>query len=173
MTKPVYAFYPSPCGMLALFAGEKGLQRVLIDVATDHVAARFGVAGRLAEPLSHPLIAEVVAALNRYFQGQLQTFDLPLELHGLSPFSTTILHALQQVPFGTTCTYGSLAVAAGHRGAARAVGRVMAINPLPLVIPCHRVISVSGLGGYSGGRGLQTKQLLLDFERSILGRDDG
>jgi len=81
-----------------------------------------------------------------------------------------VLQQLQQVPYASTVSYGELAVLAGSPHAARAVGRVMAGNPWPLIVPCHRVVASNGsLGGYSGGEGVPTKQWLLDFERRVAG----
>ena len=86
----------------------------------------------------------------------------------LTPFARDVLAALQQVPAGATVSYGELAARAGHPGAARAVGRVMAGNPLPLVVPCHRVVGANGaLTGYSGAAGVATKKWLLEFEKRI------
>lgn len=81
-----------------------------------------------------------------------------------------VLQTLQGIPFGATTSYGQLAMMAGHPGAARAVGGVMAANPFPLIIPCHRVLGAGGkLGGYSGGKGVATKKWLLAFEQGTVG----
>lgn len=115
-------------------------------------------------------LRQAALELDQYFAGRRRTFSLPLELTGLTPFSLRILETLRTIPYGTTITYGALAVRAGFPHAARAVGRAMAFNPLPIVIPCHRVVAAGGrLGGYSGGNGLPTKLWLLEFERSAAG----
>lgn len=104
-----------------------------------------------------------------YFQGRLQTFDLPIDFSDYSPFAVKILQTLQTIPFGTTISYGQLAALSGHAGAARAVGRVVGANRTPLLIPCHRVIGSRGdLVGYSATGGLLTKRWLLRFEEKSL-----
>jgi len=106
--------------------------------------------------------------LRQYFQGGLQTFALAIDFSGYSPFAGKVLRVLQTVPYGTTISYGDLALLCGHPGAARAVGRVVGANRTPLLIPCHRVIGSTGkLTGYSAAGGLDTKRWLLDFEQQI------
>jgi len=114
------------------------------------------------------LLARGRQQLEDYFAGRRGRFDLPLDLAGESDFALRVLGSLAGVPFGETLTYGELARRAGHPGAARAIGRVMAGNPLPIVLPCHRVVGAGGvLTGYSGGAGLETKEWLLAFERRL------
>jgi methylated-DNA-[protein]-cysteine S-methyltransferase len=100
-----------------------------------------------------------------YFDGELQEFTLALAPAG-SPYRRTIWAALQAIPFGQTRSYAAVALAAG--GSARSVGGANAANPIPIIIPCHRVVGASGIGGYSGADGVPTKQWLLRLER---GRD--
>ena len=108
--------------------------------------------------------------LELYFAGQLQNFDLPLDFSGYSEFAVLVLKALQKVAFGTTVSYGELAVLAGRPGAARAVGRVVGSNRTPILIPCHRVVGSTGkLVGFSATGGLDTKRWLLEFEQKIKG----
>jgi methylated-DNA-[protein]-cysteine S-methyltransferase len=108
-----------------------------------------------------PLLAEAAHQLAAYFAGALHKFDLPLRPAG-SPFEARVWAAMQQIPYGETRCYGELATAIGS--APRAVGRACGKNPIPIVIPCHRVLAKSGLGGYSGSGGLVTKQRLLALE---------
>jgi len=103
--------------------------------------------------------------LRRYARGEAVAFHDALDLHGVSPFQQAVSEAARDIPSGQTCSYGELAARAGRPGAARAVGQVMARNPWPIVVPCHRVVaSGGGLGGYGGG--LEMKRRLLRLERS-------
>lgn len=110
-----------------------------------------------------------------YCDGQVdQLRDLPLELSTYTPFQKRVIEACREIPFGSTASYGELAARAGSPKAARAVGTVMRQNRLPLIVPCHRVVGSTGLGGYSASNGVTTKQLLLAMERdSIRANQDG
>jgi len=108
-----------------------------------------------------PLLAEAARQLDAYFAGKLSSFDLPLRPAG-SDFETRVWTQMQQIPYGETRCYGDLAAAI--RSAPRAVGGACGRNPIPIVIPCHRVLGKAGLGGYSGSGGLKTKQALLALE---------
>ena len=112
----------------------------------------------------------VAVALDAYFAGDLEALDaLPVDLEGRSPFARSVLLALRTVPPDELTTYGRLAEAVGRPGAARAVGQAVGANPLPIVIPCHRVVAGDGsLGGYSGG--VDVKRWLLDHEGHVLSR---
>ncbi len=113
--------------------------------------------------------AEFEDQLRRYFDGEVVEFTIPLRLAGTTPFQERVLRACRTIPFGETLTYGELATLSGHRGAARAAGGVMARNPIPLVIPCHRVLASGGrIGGYSAPGGPTTKQRLLDHEAAAM-----
>lgn len=142
---------PSPVGQLT------------IDEAGDAVVAiRWG-----GGPASNgnPLLIEAARQLEAYFAGRLNCFDLPLAPGG-SPFETRVWAAMRAIPYGETRTYGDLAHATDS--GPRAVGRACGRNPIPIVIPCHRVLARGGLGGYSGGSGLATKQRLLALEGALL-----
>lgn len=103
--------------------------------------------------------------LEEYFAGRRREFDLPLSPHG-TPFQRQVWQALRTIPYGSTCTYGQLAAAVGNPRAARAVGMANHRNPLPILIPCHRVIGSTGsLTGYAGG--VERKRLLLSIEEPI------
>jgi methylated-DNA-[protein]-cysteine S-methyltransferase len=133
------------------------------------------VAWRTAPPTStpsdDPLLAEGLAQLRAYFDGNLTDFDLPVDLHGLTDAARTVLTTLDNtVHRGDTITYGELAALSGTGVSARNIGGIMGSNPVPLLIPCHRVVAADGLGGYSGGdsgQGLETKRWLLDLEGAI------
>src|SRR5262249_52547839 len=107
------------------------------------------------------LLAEAARQLDAYFAGELAAFDLPLRPAG-SPFEQRVWTAMRRIPYGKTQCYGELAAAIGS--AARAVGGACGRNPIPILIPCHRVLAKTGLGGYSGNGGLKTKKALLSIE---------
>lgn len=105
--------------------------------------------------------------LDDYFEGRRTAFDLALDLRGLTPFTLRVLDELAKVPYGRTATYRELAERAGNPRASRAVGMVMNRNPIPIVLPCHRIVGSSGeLVGYGGG--LARKERLLRLEGAIL-----
>ena len=109
-----------------------------------------------------PELAPVATQLAAYFDRRLQTFDLPLDMRG-TPFQCEVWQALTAIPFGATCSYGQIAERIGRPKAVRAVGAANGANPVPVIVPCHRVIGSNGkLTGYAGGLGL--KQRLLELE---------
>lgn len=119
--------------------------------------------GRGRDQARTPLLVRAVAQLQDYFDGARGDFDLPLAPHG-SAFQRRVWDALRAIPPGETRTYGELARLLGS--SARAVGQANSVNPIPIIIPCHRVVGAGGaLGGYSGGEGPATKRMLLDIER--------
>ena len=112
---------------------------------------------------NNDLISELITKLDDYFSGRQHNIDFPLDLNSMTPFGKKVLIACSKVGYGETLSYGELALRAGSPRASRAVGTVMSKNPLPIVIPCHRVISASGkIGGYTGG--LHKKRLLMTIE---------
>jgi O-6-methylguanine DNA methyltransferase len=107
---------------------------------------------------------EALRQISLYLEGGLREFDLPLDLRG-SPFRRRVLLAVGKIPYGNTASYGDIARWVGSPGGARAVGQAVGANPIPLIIPCHRVIASDGtLGGF--GLGFPMKRRLLDLERS-------
>lgn len=142
----------SPVGELGLRAGPRGLCEV-----------RWLRAGEHWPQAEHPLLERALAALERYFRGRGLSTEVPIDLSTLTPFSRRVMLTLRaRVPPGEVVSYGELACLAGHPGAARAVGGVMAHNTLPLFVPCHRVVGAAGPGGF--GPGLRLKQKLLRLE---------
>ncbi len=138
----------SPVGDLTLFAEDDAI-----------VALEWGW-GSLQEPSA--LLHQTKAALDAYFDGDapLPT-DLPLNPAG-TPYRQKVWAALRAIAHGQSSSYAALAKTAG--GSARSIGGANAANPIPILIPCHRVLATSGIGGYSGGDGLETKRLLLALE---------
>ena len=157
-----YDVVDSPLGELLLAATERGLCRISYTVeGQDEALARaFGV-----RVLRMPL-DEVRRELDEYFEGRRHEFDLALDLR-VAGFQEAVLRELARVPYGQTDTYGHLAAKVGRPRAARAVGMVMNRNPIPIVLPCHRIVGANGsLTGYAGG--LDIKQTLLELEGAAL-----
>ena len=107
------------------------------------------------------LLVRAREQVHEYFDGKRREFDLPLAPLG-SPYRQRVWQALCKIPYGTTRTYGEVAAIAG--GSPRSVGTANGSNPIPIIIPCHRVLASNGIGGYSGGDGLDTKRALLQLE---------
>ena len=145
----------SPIGPLGLIASEAGLQSVLFD------------SGGINPEGSSSALDEAARQLEAYFDGDLVTFDLPLELNG-TEFNRGCWLALASIPYGQTVSYGEQARRLGlGNDAARAVGAANGRNPLPIVLPCHRVIGADGsLTGFGGG--LHVKRFLLEHEGALL-----
>lgn len=164
-----YDVVDSPIGPLLVAATDRGVLRISF---TDRFAAEATLedVARIAGPRvlrASRGVDEVRHELDEYFARRRHAFDLAVDLRGLPPFSLAVLGELARVPYGQTATYGELAARAGHPKAARAVGLVMNRNPVPIVLPCHRVVGSSGsLVGYAGG--LETKERLLRLEGAIL-----
>ncbi len=149
------AVVDSPIGPLGLIASETALKAVLFD------------GSRVSPDGSSPVLAEAARQLDAYFDGGLETFDLPFELHG-TEFQRRCWLALASIPYGQTVSYGEQARRLGlGNDAARAVGAANGQNPLPIVLPCHRVIGANGLlTGFGGG--LHVKRFLLEHEGALL-----
>jgi methylated-DNA-[protein]-cysteine S-methyltransferase len=162
-----YDLVDTPLGTLLVAATERGLCRIVYDadpdLETERLARTFGVRVlRTAKPID-PARRE----LDEYFEGKRRSFDLPVDVGLLADFHRRVLEELTRVPYGEVVTYGELAGRAERPRAARAVGTVMNRNPLPIVLPCHRVIGANGnLTGYGGG--LERKEALLRLEGAIL-----
>jgi methylated-DNA-[protein]-cysteine S-methyltransferase len=152
----------SPVGPLTLLAVDDALAGLYL---SEH---RYPPAPELfGEPDAGPF-TEAAAQLSDYFDGRLTSFSLPLAMSGTA-FQLLVWAALQAIPYGTTISYGQLAVQLGRPSAARAVGLANGRNPISIVVPCHRVVgSDGGLTGYGGG--LERKEYLLALERRMAGR---
>lgn len=117
--------------------------------------------GWVVDQASTPVLLEAEAQLHAYLDGERRAFDLPLAPCGTA-YRQRVWQALTEIPYGAVRTYGEIAAVAG--GSARSVGQANGSNPIPLIIPCHRVVAGSHLGGYSGGDGADTKRWLLALE---------
>jgi methylated-DNA-[protein]-cysteine S-methyltransferase len=171
MPAPVYygRIDRSPVGGLWLAVSERGL--VAVDFDRPESEFRQGLERRLRR---HALRADDPTARARrqlvdYLKGRRRRFSLPVDLSHLTAFQRSVLQAAQAVPRGQVSTYGQIARRIGKPRAARAVGQALGSNPVPIVVPCHRVLGSDGsLHGYSGGRGIETKAWLLRLEQAPL-----
>jgi methylated-DNA-[protein]-cysteine S-methyltransferase len=160
-----YDLADSPVGELLVAVTNRGLCRIAYrpDDALDEIADDFGV-----RVLRVPRRVEGVRReLDEYFDGRRREFDLELDLTPVADFHRLALDELARVPYGQVTTYGTLAAKVGRPKAARAIGGAMNRNPIPIVLPCHRVVGAGGaLVGYAGG--LERKELLLRLEGALL-----
>lgn len=158
-----FGYLESPVGPLLVAGDETGLHSV-----------SFPTGSRLVEPRSEwrrddAVFKKAFGQLDAYFAGELTEFDLPFHFTGTA-FQKSVWRALIDIPYGGTVSYGSLAATIGRPKASRAVGAANGANPLPIVVPCHRVIGADrSLTGFGGG--LETKSFLLDHERRVAGKD--
>ncbi|OQR63299.1 cysteine methyltransferase [Streptomyces maremycinicus] len=165
----VWAVVDTDIGPLLLAATDEGLLNVVFhagdairDQALGRLAARLG--REPVEAPGFPLLAEAIRQVEAYFAGERRTFELPLDWSLIAGFNRQVLRELASgVPYGAVVGYGDLARRVGQPRAAQAVGVAMGANPLPVVVPCHRVVeSDGGIGGFGGG--LETKRKLLALE---------
>jgi methylated-DNA-[protein]-cysteine S-methyltransferase len=159
-TAPTIAWqhWTTPIGPLFLAAGDEGLIRISYQDSEADFLAGFDRRARLVED-SHAL-APYRQQLGEYFDGDLESFTMPLDLSRLTDFQRRVLSTIARIPAGAVWTYRQVAVAVGKPKAARAVGQALGSNPLPIVLPCHRVIASDGtLGGYAGGLAIKRKLL--------------
>ena len=154
-----YTNYDSPIGTLTIVGSSAAI--TAIHFANEGFIPPAGVIA------SQPELQAAIDQLGAYFRGELREFDLTLAASG-TPFQMETWRALRTIAWGTTITYGELALRIGRPNASRAVGAANGKNPIPIVIPCHRVIGADGkLTGFGGG--LRVKQHLLDLERRPAG----
>ncbi len=159
-----YRTVDSPVGALLLAATDDGLIRVAFD-REDHDAVLVSLAEKVSPRimLAPGRLDHAARELDEYFAGSRRVFDLPLDLRLSSGFRRSVLAHLPEIGYGHTESYAQVATAAGSPRAVRAVGSACATNPLPLVVPCHRVVRSDGsFGGYRGGP--EAKRLLLTLE---------
>jgi methylated-DNA-[protein]-cysteine S-methyltransferase len=160
-----YARLDSPVGTLVLASTDEGLARLAYIDEGQEAAVMEDIAHRLSpRMLSAPRRLDAPRReLDEYFAGRRRTFDLTLDLRLLSAFTRRVLSATAAIRYGEVATYKEVATAAGSPRGSRAAGNALGSNPLPIVLPCHRVLhSGGGLGGYTGG--LARKRTLLDIE---------
>jgi O-6-methylguanine DNA methyltransferase len=165
MEKIYYSFFDAPLLKRVFIAStEKGV------CAVDFFTSEKGFLEELKKLLPGEIVRDdrknkaAISQLSKFLQGKLKRFDCPLDLRG-TPFEKKVWSKLAKIPYGMTRSYKDIAEAIGHPKAFRAVGNANGSNPIPLILPCHRVIeSNGGLGGY--GHGLKVKKQLLDLEKA-------
>ena len=163
-----YTCFDTAWGVFALALSPRGVSGTILPVRSARRAEqlarrRWPDASRRSSPPGD--LQDQIAA---YFDGEPVDFDVPLDLSGQPDFRRSVLRACARIAYGTTATYGQLADEVGRPGAARAVGGAMAHNPIPLIVPCHRVLAAGGaLGGFSAEGGLSVKTRMLRLEGTL------
>lgn len=162
-----YVIFPTAWGFFGMAGHRHGLCRTCLPLRDRQRVVRHLLHGLQAPQQDPSLLVRVQRQVVAYFEGRKVEFgsDIPLSPEAIHGFALQVLEACRGVGFGHTVTYGDLAAMVGSPGAARAAGSALARNPIPLLIPCHRVIRGNGgLGGFSAPGGLALKQRLLDHE---------
>jgi methylated-DNA-[protein]-cysteine S-methyltransferase len=180
------AVFITPLGWVGVAAAERGICRVVLPKEdkgeVEQELAEFSSAGDACSSSHHPqsslfnggglgvggvdrILAKAVTLLKRYFSGARVSFDLPLDMRYYTPFQQAVWKATAEISHGETRSYAWIAKRVKNLKAARAVGQAMGANPVPIIVPCHRVISSAGkLGGFSAGVGMKKK--LLELEKN-------
>jgi methylated-DNA-[protein]-cysteine S-methyltransferase len=159
-----YGTVESPVGTLYIAASEKGLCEIGYGSFEPESKFQEHLRQRGFRPSADATaIQHIAKQLNEYFVGQRTQFDVPLDFTGISPFTRSVLTSTTHVGYGQLATYRDVAVEVGRPGATRAVGNALGRNPIPIVVPCHRIVrSDASLGGYTGG--VEIKERLLSLE---------
>jgi O-6-methylguanine DNA methyltransferase len=165
------AVFRTSLGWVGVAATEQGISRIVLP-KKDKAAVLRELGYEAVEVESGPaapLLAKAVKLLKRYFSGESVSFDVPLDLRYYTPFQQAVWKAAAAIPSGKTQSYAWIAKRIRNPKAARAVGQALGANPVPIIIPCHRVISSAGtMGGYSGGLGMKKKLLELEADAKVL-----
>jgi methylated-DNA-[protein]-cysteine S-methyltransferase len=162
-----YVIFQTRWGYFGLLGGEKGLVRTCLPIATSREAKELLLADGEVAKRDDELFADLQAKIRAYFEGGCVDFsDTPVALDGLGEFGAKVLRECRKVGYGQIASYGRLAKLAGRPTAGRAVGNILAKNPVPLIIPCHRVIYSDGnIGGFSAEGGQGMKKMMLELEQ--------
>ncbi len=169
MTELAWATLGTPVGPLSVGCSDAGVREARFGRAPRHLPAAPGSQPSAARALCEEALRE----LTGYFAGQRRRFDVPVDWSRTSGLQRRVLSTLlESVGYGDTVSYGALARRVGYRGLgasppARVIGRIMGSNPVPVIVPCHRVVAADGLGGYSGGAGPEVKRWLLTLEGAL------
>ena len=167
-----YDLLPSPLGPLWVAISPKGVAAIHYGAEPSPAELRrlVRVYGPGIVP-DHKRSSALARELDQYFNGTRREFDIEYDLSGLTPFQTRVLNATAKIPFGSVSTYGAIAKRAGNQKASRAAGGALNQNPIPIIVPCHRVVGSNGaLVGYAGG--LDVKRRLLGIEGADMARQD-
>jgi methylated-DNA-[protein]-cysteine S-methyltransferase len=161
-----YLHLDTPVGKLLLIATSVGLLRVVYPTENgDEILGQIARITRLSTLHAHNQLDDAATEIAQYFNRRRQYFDIPLDKRLTQGFYRSVLDQVVKIPYGTTASYAAVAATTGSPKATRAVGSACANNPLPIVIPCHRVVRSDGSkGGYLGGE--DAKNLLLDLEKT-------
>lgn len=158
--------FDTPFGRIGVAATARGLRQVVLPPNPESQISNARCQSRTlrrGSAAAEALAARAEREVRDYLAGRRRAFTVPVDLDGVPPFQRKALAALGKVPYGKTVTYGELARRVGRPRAARAVGQAMAHNPVPLVVPCHRVVACGGgLGGFGGGLDLKRRLLALE-----------
>ena len=170
LTTVGYDLLPSPLGPLWVAITPRGVATIHYgeEPSESELRRLVRVYGPGIVP-DHRRSSDLARELDQYFNGKRRAFDIAYDLSGLTPFQTRVLNATAKIPFGSVSTYGAIAKRAGNQKASRAAGGALNQNPIPIVVPCHRVVGSTGrLVGYAGG--LDVKSRLLGIEGADLTR---
>ena len=161
-----YTIFKTKWGYFGLLAGEKGLLRTCLPCPDAKTVKTYLLTGLSKPEFDKNLLKPLQNRIIAYFEGKAVKFDAPLAFNGLLSFSKEVMTACQKIPAGKTLSYSHLAGLIGNPRAGRAVGNALAKNPIPLIIPCHRVIRSDGkIGRFSAPGGTNTKKKLLELEK--------
>ena len=172
LTTVGYDLLPSPLGPLWVAITPRGVATIHygLEPSPSELRRLIRVYGPGIVP-DHKRSSALARELDQYFNGKRRAFDIEYDLSGLTPFQTRVLNATAKIPFGSVSTYGAIAKRAGNAKASRAAGGALNQNPIPIVVPCHRVVGSNGaLVGYAGG--LDVKRRLLGIEGADVARRD-
>jgi methylated-DNA-[protein]-cysteine S-methyltransferase len=160
----------TPLGIIWVATSQNGLSAIGYPTTQDEFTHRLQKRHSARIEFSSEKVQEAVTQLCEYAAGKRMEFDLPIDWSVLNKFQQKVLKITFDIPYGETRTYKEIAIETGNPHAARAVGRAQATNPMPIVIPCHRVVgSDSKMHGYGAGEGIRTKVWLLEHEKAIIG----
>jgi O-6-methylguanine DNA methyltransferase len=181
MEQAVYCLFETPLGACGIAWKEHGSSRIppavtffLLPEATRRLTDTriAGSSGGRKARVPPPRIAGIIVKVQKHLRGDVQDFlDIVVDLDGAGPFARQVYEAVRNIPAGRTVTYGELATAMNRPTASRAVGQALGRNPIPLIIPCHRVLARGNRpGGFSAHGGVKTKAKLLEIEGATIGR---